>query len=824
MLLSLNLLKKYVDLPPEVSPQAVAEKLTMATVEVEKVIELGKELDKVVVGKVKNLAKHPQADKLSLVLVDIGTKEVVKVVCGGTNLKQGMLVAFAKVGAMVKWHGEGELVKLEATKIRGEQSFGMICSANEIGLFQMFPHKEFEIMDLSNLKLKVGQPLAKALGLDGIVFDIDNKSLTNRPDLWSHFGIARELSAIYKVHLKGYDFESQPDIVANQSQDLRVEIKDKKLCPRYLACLIENVKVGESPQWLKKELPAIGHSVINNIVDVTNYVMEEVGQPLHAFDLALLGQKLQDTRNNKQGTRIIVRRAKKGEKLVLLDESELELDDEMLIIADSKKPIALAGIMGGKDSGINENTASIILEAANFEAVNNRKTEQKLNARTDASQRFEKSLDANLAAVGMRRAIKLIKELIPAAKVSPIVEAGNWQEEKIVIKVSHNFLEKRIGKQLEKNNVLGILNRLGFEIDEHKGIYSITVPSWRATGDVSIPEDIVEEVARIYGYDNFGEREELVELTAAKYQYKYDLENKVKNYLSIGCGMSEVFNYPWLDEKLMGSLGLKGEIEIANPPAAELGFLQTSLVPNLIKNIKDNLRFLDNFKIFELARVYTAKMEKWDKKMADSLPYQPKMLAGAVVAGKDTQVFLELKGILENFQFPISNFQTNPKSQIPNFIDSVRCLELVIGGDVIGWLGEVDYNKLNFSARGGPAFGWKNKKVAMFEIDWEKFLQIKRAEKKYQSLPQYPAIERDISIEVGWQVKWADIIREIWKIGETLINKIEFLSEYPLNEKKSLAFRIVYQTDRTLTDIEVEQIEQKIIKLLAAKFQAKLRQ
>ncbi|OIP56637.1 phenylalanine--tRNA ligase subunit beta [Candidatus Kuenenbacteria bacterium CG_4_9_14_3_um_filter_39_14] len=822
MLVSYNLLKKYVDLPPEVSPQAVAEKLTMATVEVEQVIELGTELDKVVVGKVKNLAKHSQADKLSLAWVDIGAKEVVKVVCGGTNLKEGMLVALALPGAKIRWHGQGEPLVLEKAKIRGEESFGMICSANEIGLYEMFPHQEFEIMDLSGLKLKVGQPLAQALGLAGIVFDIDNKSLTNRPDLWSHFGIARELSAIYQVPLKGYDFELEPDIVANQSKDLRVEIKERKLCPRYLGCVIENVKIGESPDWLKKELLAMGHSVINNIVDVTNYVMEEVGQPLHAFDLALLGQKLQDARNNKQGTRLIIRRAKKGEKLALLDESELALDDEMLVIADSKKPVALAGIMGGRDSGINERTTAIVLEAANFEAANNRRTAQKLNIRTDSSQRFEKSLDAHLAAVGMRRAIKLIKELMPAAKVSPIVEAGNWQEEKNVIKVSHDFLERRIGRQLEKNKVLGILNRLGFEIDEQGGVYSIIVPGWRATGDVSIAEDIVEEVARIDGYDNLNEKEELVALTAAKYQPEYDLENKVKNYLSVGCGMNEVFNYPWADEKLMERLGLKGEVGIANPPAGELGFLQTSLVPNLIKNIQDNLRFLDNFKIFELARVYTAKMAKWDKKMADSLPYQPKHLAGAVVTGKNEEPFRQVKGILEEMfnKLQITNYklQINPKSQIPNFINSVRRFELVIGGDVVGWLGEVDYNQLNF----------KNKKVALFEINWEKIIGLKPAETKYQSLPQHPSIERDIAIEVDWPVKWADIEQFILtprtRGKDLMIQDVSFLSEYPLENKKSLAFRIVYQADRTLTNGEVEPVEAKIIKLLETKFKAKLRQ
>src|SRR3989338_2810063 len=344
MLLSLNLLKKYVDLPPEVSPQAVAEKLTMATVEVEKVIELGKELDKVVVGKVKNLAKHPQADKLSLVLVDIGTKEVVKVVCGGTNLKQGMLVAFAKVGAMVKWHGEGELVKLEATKIRGEQSFGMICSANEIGLFQMFPHKEFEIMDLSNLKLKGGQPLAKALGLDGIVFDIDNKSITNRPDLWSHFGIARELAAIYKLELKEPQLFNLAEIGRSKGK-YDIKIKDEDLCQRYMAGEVSGLKITASPDWLQKRLKAVGQRPINNVVDITNYVMFELGEPTHVFDQEKI-----------DGNLIEVRRAEPGEQLVTLAGQARKLAKEFLVISDRAKPIALAGLMGGANTEITNET------------------------------------------------------------------------------------------------------------------------------------------------------------------------------------------------------------------------------------------------------------------------------------------------------------------------------------------------------------------------------------------------------------------------------------------------------------------------------------
>ncbi len=798
MLVSYNLLTKYVDLPKGVTPAEVAEKLTMATVEVESVVEAGKALDKVVVGKVVKLVKHPNADKLTLADVEVGGKDAIRVVCGGTNLKEGILVALAKAGAHVRWHGEGDLVKLEKTKIRGEESSGMICSANEIGLLAMFPHEEMEIMDLSKLNLKVGDDLVEALGLDGVVFDIDNKSLTNRPDLWGHYGLARELSAIYGVELKEIEVDEGPVLQRSKTGDLEVEIKDKDLCSRYLGCVIENVKVGESPEWLKKELAAMGHNTFNNIVDITNYVMEEVGQPLHAFD------------KDKLGNKILIRRAKKGEEMTILDGETRELDDEILVIANEKESVALAAVMGGLASGVTDKTKAIVLEAANFEAMNVRRTSQMLNLRSDASMRFEKALDPSLAETGMRRALKLIKEILPEVKISQyIVEDGEWQPEAMGIKVPHDFLEKRIGIKLEQKEVVGILGRLGFGVGVSKGVYSVEVPSWRATGDVSIQEDMVEEVARIYGYDNLEEKQEIVELTTAKYQKEYDLENKVKNYLSAGSGMSEVFNYPWAEEKVMSKLGMKGEVEIANPPTEETGFLQTSLMPNIVKNVGDNLRFYDEFKIFELARIYVDKKSKWDEKAMDKLPGQPKYLAGAVAGDKDKDVFGEMKGIIEGL-FKLFGLDLMEYLVKYSFKKQADLNYLKLENGLEGMIAEVKGN-------------FRNKKVGVFEINFDKLVALAgEAEKKYKPLPQYPTIERDIAIEVENDKLWKDIQEEVEGIDK-LVYSVEFLSEYPLEGKKSLAFRVVYMADRTLKDSEVVKVEKKILASLKKKFGAELR-
>lgn len=786
MKISLNWLKDYIDLPKNLTAKQLAEDLTMSTVEVESIINQAEQFNKMVVGKVAELKKHPNADKLQIAMTSIGEKEPVQIVCGGINLKKGMIVAVSLPGSKVRWHGEGDLVEMKQAKVRGEKSFGMICSSNEIGLENMFPCSGEEITDLSGIKgIKIGQPLAQALGLDDVIFEIDNKSLTNRPDLWNHYGIARELSAIYKSPLKDLDLYKMD----KEAGGLRVEIQDpvklrngasKKLCPRYIGCVVKNIKIKPSPDWIIKKLESVGQRTINNIVDITNYVMFDVGEPTHAFD-----------KRKIKGGGIIVRKAKLGEKMKTLDGDMQKLDENMLVIADEQRTVALAGVMGGFNSEVGEKTTEIILEAAMFNAISVRKTSQKSGLRTEASIRFEKNLDYNFAEFGMLRMLKLIKKIIPEAEVDVWVDENYTKKEKIIIKVKHDFIEKRIGQKFKTEKILNILQSLGFNVKERNGIYIVNVPSWRATGDVSIPEDIVEEVARIYGYDNLKEKTEMIELEKAKHQPEYELENKIKNYLSVGCGMHEVFNYAWVEEKILKKLGTKSDmIEIANPPSEENKYLQNSLIPNLVKNVQDNLRYFSEFKIFELSNVFKSAKD------------QPKMLAGAVVDKED--VFLEVKGIMQgmNLEFGISNLEFG-------FLDKNKILDIVVGKDKIGWFGEMKYKI-------------KNKKIALFEIDFKALIKAQKYDKIYSQIPQYPGIERDIAVEVDWDVKWSDIKAVVMKVDK-LINNIEFLSEYDLGKKKSLAFRVTYQADRTLKDVEVEMIENKIIKLLNKKFNAELR-
>ena len=824
MLISFNILKNFIEIPKNISPKDVGSELTKSTVEVEKIIDKSGYLKNIYTAKVENILKHPNADKLKLADVLVGEKKF-RVVCGGINLREGMITAVALPGAQIRWHGKDGFVELKKTEIRGEKSAGMICAANEIGLYETFPHADMEIMDLSDLNLTVGADLSDALGLNDVIFMIDNKSITNRPDLWSHWGIAREIAAIFNLKLrepKLYNQSALNDARSDvhtklkiQSSQLKVNIEDYILCPVYFGCVVDDLEIKESPAWLKNVLISLGQKPINNIVDITNYVMFEIGEPLHAFD-----------KDKMDG--IVVRRAGKGESMITLDEVERKLDESDLVVADFHRAQSLAGLKGGLLSGVTQKTKSIILEAANFDALTIRRMGLKHGLKTEGSNRWEKGLHPHLAEIGMRRALQLILEVCHGAKISSvIIENKNSDLKPITVETTTKFIQNRIGKKISEKEIVSILSKLGFKVSIKNLNNSkfklktsklfIGVPWWRSTGDILIEEDIVEEVARIYGYDNLAKTHELIELTEAKHQPQYDFEIKIKNYLSVGCGMSEVFNYPWASKKILDSLGINDEkhIEIAHPSAEDNKFLKTSLLSGLIKNVEDNLRFSSSFKLFELARVYLSGYEKFAGD--DKLPQQPKMLSGAVVTKADP--FLEIKGIVEgiaDFKFKTNDFRENELISINRH----KSLVILCGQEKIGWLGELKdgyYEK----------FGFRKKKIAFFEIDFNKLISSREtllSEKKYSPISEYPCVERDLAFELNYTIKWRDILNEIEGF-DALIEHFQFLSVYDLiNGKKSLAFRIKYHSnEKTLTDKEVVDIESKIIEKLQKKFAANLR-
>ncbi|MBU1203404.1 phenylalanine--tRNA ligase subunit beta [Patescibacteria group bacterium] len=808
MYLSLDWIKEWVKLPKDIKPEKLALDFTMSTVEVEEIIDKAQNLENVVVGKIEEITKHPDADRLHVCQVNLA-ETTEQIVCGGENLSKGMLVAVAKPGSKVKWHGQGELVSLEKTKIRGVESNGMIAAAEELGLGDLFPQKsEKEIIDLTNLKLKVGQDLAQALKLNDLVIDIDNKSINHRPDLWGQYGLARELAAIYKLKLKAY---ALGDLKTKSEVKLKVDVKDKENCFRYMGLIIKNITVADSPWWLKKRLESVGIRPINNIVDVTNYVMYELGQPMHAFDSSHI-----------EDHHIVIKQAAKGEKFVTLDGESRKLPEGALMIADSHKYVALAGIMGGQNSEISADTTDIILESANFKASSIRHTSVAMGLRSESSARFEKSLDPLLAELAIKKAVQMILSFCPEAyTASSLVDINNNPFKEINLEVSEELINKRFGVVIPTIEIKDILKRLQFEVKYKAKIFYITVPSFRATKDISIPEDIVEEVARIYGYDNIQASLPAVEIVEPKLDLAHQAQKNIKRWFSFTQAYNEVYNYPFTDQAWAKKIGLElnEHIKVKNTLSPEQSYLNMSLLPNLLARAEENLRWFDEFKIYELERIFDKRSKgvyQTDNSQVRFLPKQDKYLSGVEVSkANQRDLFLSIKGMLESLMEYIN---LNVNFEEVNFDYAYLAYNIKHQDIVLG----------NFGILSSDLFdsGGAKVNIAFFQINFSLLVKYINKVKKYQPLPKFPAIYRDMAIVVEKDLRWQDISREVSKVS-ALIKNLEPFDEYSDNMKtgtKSLAFHIEFRSsDRTLLSEDIDKIMKQIQDILAKKFNASLR-
>lgn len=798
-------------LPKELSPEQLALDFTMSTVEVERVIRPAADLDKIVVGRVNEITQHPQADKLQVCQVEVGPAHPLQIVCGGINLTKDMLVAVALVGARVRWHGQGELVPLEKAKIRGIDSDGMIAAAAEIGLAELFPARsEREILDLSGWGLKVGQSLSQALGRNDIILDIDNKSINHRPDLWGQYGLARELAAIYRTKLKDY---SALDIkIAARDIKLSVTVADPDNCYRYTALAISGVKVQDSPWWLKNALQAVGIRPINNIVDVTNYVMYELGQPLHAFD----AREINDHH-------IVVKTAKKGESFVTLDAKKRKLPEGALMIADSQKYVALAGIMGGQNSEISPDTTEIIIESANFRAASIRRTSLALGLRSESSARFEKSLDPALTELALKKSTEMILALNPGAQVaSEVVDINHNHFKPITLTVEESLINRQFGSVIPAKEIRDILERLQFSVTHKAKKFEIQVPTWRATKDISIPEDIVEEVARIYGYDNIQDRLPLVALREPIYDVAYHTEKELKNWLAGAQAYTEIFSYAFTDILWAQKLGMKisEHIQVKNPVSPEQAYLNLSLLPNLLKKAEANLRWFEEFRIFELQRIFDKRHKgvyPADQTARKFLPHQPKFLAGlALTRQGDEAAFLNLKGLMEAARDFLNIDWQSEKIDLPyaGLAYQIKFQDLVLG----------HYGLLNpdlFDSGSWPV------SVTFWQIDFDILIKYINDNRSYRAWPKFPAIKRDMAVIVDQKVSWQDLETEIYKISP-LIRRLEpfdvFKDKSLGSGKKSIAYHLEFRSDdRTLSSEEIDDLMKNIVANLKKKFNATLR-
>ena len=635
MNISLKFLQRYVDLPADLTYEQIAYDLTMRTVEVESIINTADKFHDIVVGEIKEIKPHPNADALRICIVDVGEDELKQIVCGGSNLTEGHKVCVSKPGAEVVWHGEGEPVLIKESKLRGEKSYGMICGATEVYLEDIYPPQdEREIVDFTALgvECEVGQCVAEAAGLDDVILEVDNKSLSNRPDLWGHLGVARELAAIYKVPLKDY-----PTQLPEGLPEYPVEIQEPDRCQRFTATIIDNVYVKESPAWMKTLITNGGMRPINAIVDITNFVLMAVGQPQHAYDST-----------HVEGDKVVVRLAHEGEKLVLLDEKDLDLTPDHLVICDTVEPMNLAGIKGGKKDSVLDTTKSIVLEAAVFSAPGIRRTTRYFNEKTDAALRYEKGIDTQRATLGVALALELFREIYPECEIKAFTDEYPVKTENAVIDITQEFLDRRLGEVIEQTEIEDILTRLGYEVSFNDGTYHCVAPTWRSTGDVSIRDDVLGDIARLIGYEYFKKQPLRVNFEHSVNQVRADLARRLKEYLAFRCGFNEIFTYPWIDERFIKAAGIDFEnsIRLATPPAPELGYLRSSLIPGILETIDKNYRYFDEFSVFEAAQAFV-KGEYRPSTEDEVLPVHKNLISGAIV-GKDARtLFFKVKGVIE---------------------------------------------------------------------------------------------------------------------------------------------------------------------------------
>ena len=800
MKLSLNWIKKYVDLPEGLTMEKLSYDLTMCTVEVEDAVNLADSLMGLVVGRILTVEPHPDADKLRICTVDTGDIAPSTIVCGGINLEPAQLVVVAKPGAWVRWHGEGDPVEIKPAKLRGVMSYGMICASGEIGLDELFPAVHAEIMDLTKFEAKPGTSVAEALGLDDVILEIDNKSMTNRPDLWGHYGMARELAAIYGVSLKPIEAASLAPC-----GDLPVSVEDSSRCARYAGVVINNVKNIPSPFEMKSLLWRVGVRPINLPVDITNYVMLATGQPTHGFD-----------RSHINGG-IHVRTALDGEKLELLDGEVLDLTSEDLVIADDKNPVALAGVMGGKLDSILPDTTEIILEVANFAPLGIRRTAQRFDIRTEASSRYEKGIDPQRVDEALSVALAVFKLYFPDSEVTAYTDNYPMPLETSKVEVSLSFLRKRLGRELTDEKVRETLGLLGFNVNIDGDKILAEAPSWRSTGDISLPDDILEEVARLMGYENFEFTPPTVVLEKAINQRSVDMERAVREYLAFRCGMQEIFTYPWVEDEYIAAAGCDTSemLSLSTPPAPDESHLRSSLVPGLLKALFTNLRYYDEFRLFEMTQVFFDKNYHSISGTAEFLPEMARHL-GAAFAGSDARhLFREAKGVVEYMHRGI---QSEPLSfaqvKKPVWAEEKLWLNILMGEEVIGEIGLV-------SMKTARDAGIKRGVAVIFELDAEKLVPLASRQNTFTYLPAYPLVDFDLSIVFDENVTWAEI--EAIALKVELVKKVQFLDEYRGAQvgagKKSVSFRTWIGSDTgTLTSDNIETATKQMVKKIGKKF------
>lgn len=798
ILASYNWIKEYVALRD--NAESFARKLSACGPSVERSFPQAAPYEHMVIGKILAVAPHPNADKLRLATVDVGEREL-NLVCGGVNLEPGMKVVVALVGATVRWHGQGEPVVLEPAVIRGVASEGMICAADEIGLKDAFPHADKEILDFSWCKVRPGTPLARALDLEDTVFDVE--VTTNRVDAFSMVGLAREAAAIMDAKFLWKESVLPSPSRSASRPPLTVKNRAEKLCTRYLAVPMEGVQVGPSPWWMKKRLLQAGLRPINNVVDITNYVMLEYGQPMHAFDYDKLA-----------GATIVVRKAEEGETILALDGRSYAFDPGQLVIADAERPVAVAGVMGGEPTGVTEATRTVVFEAATFDPVHVRRTARALNLHSDSSLRFEKGLPEELAAAALARAVELCEKVACGRVAGEAIDLWPSPAKKVKFTFRPEKAEELIGVCIPRTLMVRILKSLGFHVakpgDGKVPRYEVTVPYWRAR-DVESERDFAEEIARIYGYHNVPTLLPDGAIPPFLPDPLLAAESRAKRFLA-AAGLTEMMTYSMVSRGLLAAAGERPEdaVRVANELTSDFEFLRLSLRPGLLAAVRDNQGLFPAGASFETGRVF-AKRE-------DNLPDESPRLAVAVWgSAADESVFLRAKGFLEAY----AKAEGLPELEIERVIGDPfwhpgRSARVLVAGRALGVVGEV-------SPAVRKAFGL-DARVTLVELDLEAVVASVGQRRKYEPVPAFPPALRDLAVIVPGKVEYADL-EAAALVASPLLKGVELFDTYrgPGVEegKKSVAVHLRFaDPSRTLTAEEADAAVESVLAAMKDRFGA----
>lgn len=782
MYISINWIKDFVDLDG-IDIKGLINKFTLSTAEVEGFVEYGYNTKNVIVAKVLSVENVENSKKLHKLIIDTGS-EKVNCICGAPNVKEGIKVAFAKDGGMVN----GQCIT--KTLIAGNESCGMCLSEKELGISD--DHSGIMILDDS---LKVGTDIKEIIPIEDTVFEVDNKSLTNRPDLWGHYGIAREIAAITGRKLKELEVEDLE--LYNNLEKLKINVENSDDCLRYSAITVDNVTKKISSYKMKTRLTYCGLRPISLLVDMTNYIMLELGQPMHAFDKEFIKE-------------INVKTLKEDTEFITLDDNKRILEKGTLMIHNKDLPVAIAGVMGGQNTQITDDTTSLFLESANFDGVLIRKTASKIALRTDASARYEKMLDPTLTKTAIARFIKVLKSEDSEIKVSSsFTDVYLRKYPTLYVDITKEYINKKIGVDFSLESILKVLHSLEFKttVGENESIH-IEVPAFRATKDVSGKADIIEEISRIYGYDNIVPKTNLWKVEPLKIDEARELEYESKKILASKYGMNEIHSYVWYDTKLNNELGIKVDdnLKITNGLNRLDSTLRRYLGPTMLYTIYKNIKHYSEFGVFEIGRTFEYRFDG-----KDCEEYKVLALAKTSIRKSEEEVLFEVKSMIDSIVKINKNISVEYVDNTIynlNYLHPVNTFEIKYNGINLGYIATIDpIVKDNINAKSN---------IVVAEIRIDLLSEIENVPVVYKEISKYQTVDFDFSIIVDKDVKYADIQKVIDKSNLEYLQEYSFIDIYEneekLKSKKNITIRFkIGSYEKTLTKEEIDIQREKIL-------------